>query len=81
VADEQEALVPEVLDEGAQILDGGPDPVAVNALGLGGEVVAPLVGSDGEVVGAELPQLAAEGVVELGEPCRKTTSGPAPAWA
>jgi hypothetical protein len=39
----------------------------VNALRLGREVVASLVGSNCEVVGAELQQLATEGIVELGE--------------
>ena len=43
MADEREAVVPKVLDEGAEIFNRRPDPVAVNAVRLGGEVVASLI--------------------------------------
>ena len=34
-ADEHEARIAQVFDEAAQVLDGGPDAVAVDALRLG----------------------------------------------
>ncbi len=70
------SAVAEVLDQGAQILDRRPDPVAVDALGLRRKVVAALIGCNYEVVGAERPQRVAKGIVILGEAMQKDNQWP-----
>ena len=78
MADKHETRVPEVLDETPQILDRGPDAVAVGTHRLGREVVTALVGGDGEMVRAELSKLCPERVVKLGEAVEEDDEGPVP---
>ena len=68
VADEHEPLAAEMIGEGAEILDHVRDPVLRELRRLVREVVAPHVRRHGLMLTAEVRELRAPLVPELGEP-------------